>query len=65
MTKRELIEQLQKNGGDLDGEVEICFPGPEQGVHHDYLVGAVTVVAGTYPEWTILIAGEFTSGGGL
>jgi hypothetical protein len=66
ITKRQLLEML--NGpvsGDLDAPVEICFPCDEPGVHHDYELKEVTVVAGTDPMWTTLIAGDYVSGGGL
>jgi hypothetical protein len=63
-TKRELIALLHDGGGDLDAPVELCFPGPEHGEHYDYTVKEVTVVAGTDPTWTVIVAGDFTSGGG-
>lgn len=66
-TKRQLIEALHASEGDLDELVEICFPGDEPGVHHDYAVKEVSIcvpASGEKPS-TVIVAGEYISGGGL
>jgi len=65
-TKRQLIEALNASEGDLDELVEICFPGDEPGVHHDYEVKEISICITPPGEraGTVIIAGEYISGGG-